>query len=42
MSDSTSTKLYFIAGLLAAPVLALAGEQTHITHDTPQPREVTR
>jgi len=37
MPDSTSTKLYFITGLLAALVLALAGEQTHMTHDTPQP-----
>jgi len=46
MPDSPSTKLSFVAGLLAAlvlvPVLALAGEQTHMTHDTPQPREVTR
>jgi len=41
MSDSTSTKLSFLVGLVAAlvlvPVLALAGEQTHMTHDTSQP-----
>jgi len=37
MPDSTSTQLSFIVGLLAALVLALAGEQTHMTHDTPQP-----
>jgi len=42
MPDSTSTQLSFIAGLLAALVLALAGEQTHMTHDTPQSREVTK
>jgi len=42
MPDSTSTKLYFLVGLLAALVLALAGEQTHMTHDTPQSREVTK
>jgi len=45
MRDSTSTKLSFLVGLVAAlvlvPVLALAGEQTHMTHDTPQPREAT-
>jgi len=45
MPDSTSTQLSFIVGLLAAlvlvPVLALAGEQTHMTHDTPQSREAT-
>jgi len=27
--------------LVLVPVLALAGEQTHMTHDTPQPREAT-
>jgi len=37
MPDSTSTQLYFLAGLLAAVVPALAGEQTHMTHDIPQP-----
>jgi len=37
MPDRTSTRTYFIVGLLAALVLALAGEQTHMTHDTPQP-----
>jgi len=37
MRDSTSTKLSFLVGLLAALVLALAGEQTHMTHDTSQP-----
>jgi len=37
MTDSTSTKLCFLVGLFAALVLALAGEQTHMTHDTPQP-----
>jgi len=41
MTDSTNTQLYFLVGLLAAlvlvPVLALAGEQTHMTHDTSQP-----
>jgi len=36
MSDRTSTQLYFIVGLVAALVLALAGEQTHMTHDTLQ------
>jgi len=41
MPDSTSTQLHFVAGLLAALVLALAGEQTHMTHDTPQSREAT-
>jgi len=37
MSDRTSTKAYFLVGPLAALVLALAGEQTHMTHDTSQP-----
>jgi len=41
MPDGTSTRTYFIAGLLAALVLALAGEQTHMTHDTPQSRGAT-
>jgi len=33
MPGSTSTRTHFLVGLLAALVLALAGEQTH---DTPQ------
>jgi len=41
MTNRTSTQTYFLASLLAALVLALAGEQTHMTHDTPQSREAT-